>query len=150
MARASRSAQREPKEDTFAVDALEYITLRDRAKVIKTQMDSLKSRIMSVVDKGGRVDDKGNKWFDFPEPVLVGDVEYRGFERRRVPKEKLNEAAAFELLEEKGLLEECTMLVRQIDEEALAAAVWEKKITPEDLETMYPVEETFALYVTKA
>lgn len=88
-------------------------------------------------------DESGHRTVVLDEPIMgFGEVTYQ----RRVSY-GTNLERALEILTEHGLLEDCTRLDRQIDEEAVMTAVSDGRLDGELLSEMYPMKETFAVVV---
>jgi hypothetical protein len=90
------------------------------------------------------LDDKGNL-------ILELETEIEGvriLEKQRRTSRKIDEVVADEIILEKGL-EELYKVVRVIDEEALMAAMYDGKITEDELDAMFPSKVIWALNIKK-
>ena len=57
----------------------------------------------------------------------------------------MNSNAAEELLESRGLLDQCVQMIPVLDEEEIMKAYYEGELDEEDIDTMFPEKESFAL-----
>jgi hypothetical protein len=118
----------------------------------KLKMDTGKAEQADVRDQIIRAFDEiepdhdGHRVIVFDEPIEgYGSVAYQ----RRVTVVP-NTERALEILEEHNLLEECTVTIRSINEEALMNAVYDGRLAESLLTEMYPQKETFAVVVKRA
>ena len=118
----------------------------------KLKMDAGKAEQADVRDQIIRAFDEiepdhdGHRVIVFDEPIEgFGSVMYQ----RRVTVVP-NTERALEILAEHNLLEECTVTIKGIDEEALMNAVYDGRLAESLLTEMYPQKETFAVVVKRA
>jgi len=123
----------------------EYIKLKASIDVMESRSKELREKLMAEVDANGYEDNNGNIQLDFESPI---DGVLR-LEKQRRTSRKLDESVAMEILEEKNLVDDLTKLVRVIDEEAVMAALYEDKLTEEELDSMFPTTVTWALRTPK-
>lgn len=140
MARTADS-NRQITLDEFEMDARAYLHLRDSADEIKKQMNVLRDQILRRITESGEEDDKGHMWLELPQEV----GKYTAFKRQRRVTTSLDYGRAIELLEERGLLDQCTVMKPEVDEDAVVGAVWSGQLSQEDFNEMYPQKVTFAL-----
>jgi len=84
---------------------------RKMIKDITQRSDELKRKLMSILERSGKPDDKGSLWLEFDAPI-------GGFEavcRQRRAKVLLDEEKATEILDAAGVLEACTDVDITID-----------------------------------
>ena len=111
----------------------------------KAEQAKVRNQIIQAFDEI-EPDPEGHRVIVFDEPIEgFGSVVYQ----RRVTVVP-NTERALEILEEHGLLESCTVTVREIDQEALMSAVYDGRLAESLLSEMYPQKETFAVVVKRA
>lgn len=123
----------------------EFILAKREAARAKAHQDSLRDALLAELEAVGDKDDAGHYTFRLPE-AFEG---FYGLKRQRKITRKLDEAAAIEILEALPEHEEFFTSVRIIDEDAVMAALVEGTITEEQVDTMFPPSESFALLTEK-
>jgi hypothetical protein len=145
MARVKEEASRVPSEDDFNAKARQYIFVKKQVDFFESELKTLKERIFEEMDTNGETDGNGNLFVEL-------DSEIEGvklFQKQRRVSRKIDELRAEEVIAEKGLEEELYKTIRVIDEDALMAALYEGKLTEEDIEEMYPEKVVWALVMNK-
>lgn len=117
-----------------------FLSLKDRAAQLELMIKPLKQRISEEVDMNGDKDSKGHVWWNIGETLL---------QRQRRVKTSQDFEAAERIFNEKNLYDECVKFVPAINEDAVYAAFQEGRLTEEDLQEIYPVEESWALVIPK-
>lgn len=107
------------------------------------EMNKLRDPLMSHVSIHGDADEKGSQFWSFPQPVCVGDREYKGIKREARVSTTLNEDAAIQLAEDKKL-PGVVILVPQVDQDALYAAYQRGQITEAELDGLFEIKTTYA------
>jgi hypothetical protein len=123
----------------------EYIKIKATMTSMESRSKELRDILMAQIDSEGYEDNNGNLQLDFESPI---DGVVR-LEKQRRTSRSLNEDIAMEILEAKGLVDDLTKLVRVVDEEAVMAALYEDKLTEEELDSMFPTVVTWALRTPK-
>jgi hypothetical protein len=128
------------------VDLIRQIkVLRDEMAMFSEREKVIKQRIVDYVKSHGLADAKGSLSCDIDDDISgVARVVWQ----RRVSK-SLNADAAEELLTNKDLLDKCTAYVAVLDEEEIMKAYYEDQLTEEDIDTMFPSKENWALVMPK-
>ena len=145
MARVQPTEPRIADADALEVQAKEYAFLKKQVEYLEKQQKELREKLFSKIEELGEVDDKGNL-------VLPFEKEVEGFvgvmKQRRVSR-KIDEGVAEQMIYDKGLEEELYKMVRVVDEDALMAALYEGKLTEEEVDEMYPQNIVWALVMSK-
>lgn len=94
---------------------------RKMIKEITKRSDDLKKKLMGILERNGKPDDKGSLWLEFDQPI-------GGFEaicRQRRARVLLDPDKAAEILESKGdgVLESCTDVDITIDAEQMPRVI---------------------------
>jgi len=124
----------------------EYTTLGERIKELQELQKPLKERLSFIVDAEGEQDEKESYWIKFNEPV-AGVV---ALQHQRKVQIGLDMEAAVRILTERGLADTCLITVPAIDDDAVAAARFENKLTDADLDEMFPKKIVWALVPQRA
>lgn len=124
----------------------QYVTLKRRIDDLTKEQSVLKSELSDLVDKQGEVDDKGHIWLPLPESVEG----VSSLKRERRVTQSLDMDAAIVILTQKGLAERCIKPVPTIAEDEVMAALYEGKLTEEDVDTMFPKKITWAFITSKS
>lgn len=100
----------------------------------------------TILPAQGDSDDQGHVWIEFDEPVEdpSGKASVLGIKREKRVSRRLNPARAEEFLKRRKLWDDCTETVLVINEDAILAKAFEKKISDADLEGLYDVNESYA------
>jgi hypothetical protein len=103
----------------------------------------LRSRLMSILEDEGVPDDKGHLWLELPEAVDGTSK----LQRMKRVSQVLDQSLAEKEIGKLGLWEECVRTIEVVDEDAILALAFEKRI-PESLMTrLYEENVTWALYL---
>ena len=145
MARVKETAPRALQVNELTAQAKEYAFLKKQVEYLEKQQKELREKLFAKIEESGEVDDRGNLLLPF-------DEEIEGFvsvmKQRRVSR-KIDEGVAEQLIAEKNLEEELYKTVRIVDEDALMAALYEGKLTEEEIDEMYPQSIVWALVMNK-
>lgn len=101
-----------------------FLELRQAQRQIKDRLDEIRDELADVVERHGYEDDKGHIVLDLPKPI---DGMTKLVRQRRVTQ-TLNEQRAEALLKERGLWDRCSYIVQHIDEDEVAAVVFESSV----------------------
>lgn len=123
----------------------EFAKIKATMAVLESRSKELREKLFERLDQDGFEDDKGNILIELPTAI---DGVTRVEKQRRASR-KLDELAAETILEATGLEDKVYELKRVINEDALMAAYYEGEITEEQLDEMYPVKITWALFTVK-
>ena len=145
MARVKETAIRNLDETAIEVQAKEYAFLKKQTEYLEKQIKELREKLFSHIEESGEVDDKGNLILPFEK-----DIEgYTSVMKQRRVSRKIDAGVAEQLISEKNLEEELYKTVRIVDEDALMAALYEGKLTEEEVDEMYPQTIVWALVMNK-
>lgn len=116
-------------------------------KAKESHRDYLKSFIMSSFEP----DEEGNFFYEFPDPVNLGDYWCRGLKAQRRTSEWINDERAREIIEAHGLESRCIKQVvsEVIDYDELYAANQEGIIPDDEIDTVLEISESYALVKVK-
>jgi len=153
MATRKRTVTRRSRIDLQPTvkDYLLNRSMRERSAFYE---DKLKKELMLALEEGGTLE--GGTWsLPLEEPMTF--VEYKGgkpkekmivgIERRERKSTSMNHDKAMALLERKKLVADCTSTILVINEDAVLAANYSKKITDKELAAIYEDSSTFAFYL---
>lgn len=110
------------------------------AKAATARKNELRDRMLEAIEREGYEDDKGHVYLDLPEEIDG----YSKIQRQRRVSQGLDHEATEELLKAKNLWKDCTRVVRVIDEEEVAKAVFDGRLTKEEWDSLIQTKETFA------
>jgi hypothetical protein len=105
-------------------------------------------------DEGCRTDDRGNRYYDFTEPLFIGGTAYAGLQAQRRVYSEIDIGATEHLLRRLGtdpfdrVFRQVT--IRQFDEDALYMLNQEGLVSDEDLDSLLIEKESWALVAVKA
>jgi chaperonin cofactor prefoldin len=141
MARVSAKSRSVKPIDEIAAEVLEYQVIKGQVDELEKRKKALRDSLMEIVKVLGEPDDKGHLWM--PLDAEVGGVCSVMAERR--VSQSLNEERAQEILEERGLTERCTKMVRVVDHDEVMACLYDEELTEHDVDAMFDNNVTFAL-----
>lgn len=124
----------------------QYVTLKRRIDDLTKEQSVLKSELSDLVDQQGETDDKGHVWLPLPEEV-DGVVSLK---RERRVSQSLDMDAAILILTQKGLAERCIKPIPTVAEDEVMAALYEGKLTEDDVDAMFPKKITWAFITSKS
>lgn len=142
MARVGASREIDPVDD-LTMEIAEYSRIKEQVDDLSKRQKELRDSLLGAIENLGETDDQGNFWMELPKPV--GDV--RVLKRQRRVTQTLNQERALQLLEENGLLDQCSQMVRVVDEDALMAAKWDGALTEEQIDSMIDTKVVWALHL---
>jgi len=131
--------------DNFETQVREYARLKSSMEILETRQKELREFIFTAIDNSGYEDDKGNVVLELPSEI-EGIV--RVEKQRRVSR-KVDELAAEEIIAEHKLEDELYTTVRIIDQDAIMSALYEGKLSEDEVDRMYPPVVTWALRTAK-
>jgi hypothetical protein len=142
MARTVRRPQAAAPLALDDVPALleKYLDMRKTADEFQGKVDEMKKLLSTAVDTHGFVDDKGNRWIEFEEPIEG----VTALKRERRVSRSLDPVRAETVLKRLGLWEECTEEVRVIDEDKILGAGFEGRIKKGVLDSLWTESESWA------
>ena len=117
----------------------QYLALKQEMKFLSERESELKKRLLTSVESMGEVDGKGH---------IVLEIDGTKLTKQRKVSNALNMDVAEQIIKEKGLEDTCIKMVPQIDSEAIMAAFYKKKLTEEEIESMFPEKVSYAFLVS--
>jgi len=125
--------------------ARQYLQFRKGREGLQKNEDVIKKSIMESLTNEGSPDDKGNRFYYFPESL--DDVQ--GVKRERRISQVMDEDAALELVAKYGLESSCLETITVLNEDGLLAANFEGKIPDSEMSALYTERESFAFILVK-
>ena len=141
MARVSANGRNRQPVDDITREVLEYQTLKQQIDDLDKRAKVLRDSLMEAVKIVGDADDKGHLWMELDEEI---NGVHSVLAERRV-SQSLNEERAQEIIEERGLTERCTKMVRVVDHDEVRACLYEEALSEADLDEMFDRKVTWAL-----
>jgi glycine/D-amino acid oxidase-like deaminating enzyme len=123
----------------------EYVKVKSGMDVLEARQKELREKLFAQIDLLGEVDSDGNIQLVFDEPI---DGVARIEKQRRVAR-KLDEEAAIALTQELGIYDDVFEMKPVLNEDALMAALYEDKLTEEQLDSIFPPKITWAFWTRK-
>lgn len=141
MARVStKSRARQPMDD-LGREVMEYQVLKQQIDDLDKRAKVLRDSLMESAKILGESDDKGHLWMELDEEING----VRAVLAERRVSQSLNEERAQQILEERGLLERCTKMVRVVDHDEVMACLYDELVTETDVDEMFDNKITWAL-----
>jgi hypothetical protein len=145
MARVKDIEPRMSDDNDFGYQAKQYVFVKKQVEFFETELKRLKEKIFEHMDSEGEVDGSGNLFVE-----LDNEIEgVKTFQKQRRVSRKINPEMADNVIMSKGLESELYKTIQVIDEDALMAALYEGKLTEEEIELMYPEKVIWALVMNK-
>lgn len=142
MARVAAPREVDPVDD-LTMEIAEYARLKEQVDELSKRQKQLRDSLLEAIENLGEADDQGHLWLELPKEI--GGV--RTLQRQRRVTQSLNQERALDLLSSLGLTDECTTLVRVVDEDSLMAAKWDGKITEDQMDSMIDTKIVWALHL---
>jgi len=145
MARIKEEESRVAGPNDFETQARQYIFVKKQVDFFESELKKLREQIFEHVDTSGEVDGSGNLFVE-----LLSEIEgVKTIQKQRRVSRKINPEMADNIIMSKGLDGELYKTIQVIDEDALMAALYEGKLTEEEVELMYPEKVVWALILNK-
>jgi hypothetical protein len=145
MARVKEEEPRVPAVDDFESQAKQYIFFKKQVEYFESELKSLREKLFEDIDANGEVDGSGNLFVELSSEI---DGVTMLQKQKRVSR-KIDPQMADNLIVSKGLESELYKTIQVIDEDALMAALYEGKLTEEEVDLMYPQKIVWALILNK-
>ena len=145
MARVKEEEPRVPAVDDLESQAKQYIFFKKQVEYFESELKSLRERLFEDIDANGEVDGSGNLFVELSSEI---DGVTMLQKQKRVSR-KIDPQMADNLIVSKGLENELYKTIQIIDEDALMAALYEGKLTEEEVDLMYPQKIVWALILNK-
>jgi translation initiation factor IF-2 len=131
--------------DDFNSQMREYVKLKASLTVLEARQKELRDKLFENIVSEGIEDSNGSWVYELPDPI-DGVVK---FEKQRRTTRKLDELAADQIITSKKLEQVAYKTIQVIDEEAVYSLLYDGTLTEEDIDTMFPITETWALMTKK-
>lgn len=145
MARVKEEEPRVPAVNDLEAQAKQYIFFKKQVEYFESELKSLREKIFEDIDANGEVDGSGNLFVELSSEI---DGVTMLQKQKRVSR-KIDPQTADNLIVSKGLENELYKTIQIIDEDALMAALYEGKLTEEEVDLMYPQKIVWALILNK-
>lgn len=123
-----------------------FLELKRQINSLTTEQKKIQPEIVAWLKDTIEPDASGHYVYELEEPVEG----FTGLTLVRAVSNGVDDEAIREVLSEKGLLESCTTTIEVIDEDAVAQAVLDGKITEDEFLRMYPQKIQYRLTTPKA
>jgi hypothetical protein len=145
MARVKEEEPRASEVNEFEAQAKQYIFFKKQLEYFESEIKSLREKLFEKIDTDGEVDGSGNLFVE-----LSNDIDgVTMLQKQKRVSRKIDEQMADNLIVSKGLEKELYKTIQIIDEDALMAALYEGKLTEEEVDLMYPQKIVWALILNK-
>jgi len=134
-----------PVVDPLIQKFRDFISFKTRIDSLTKEQNVLKEELNQYVIENGVEDDRGHINFELPEEVDG----FRRLQRQRKVSLGLDMDAAILILTKKGLADRCIKSIPTVAEDEVMAALYEGKLTEEDIDTMFPKKVTWAFIPKK-
>lgn len=123
----------------------QYLQFRKGREGLQKNEDFVKKSLMELLAEEGMPDEKGNRFFDLPDPVDG----IKGVKRERRSSQVMDEEFALELIRKYGLEESCLQTITVINEDGILAANFSGVIPDDEISALYTEKESFAFVLVK-
>ena len=107
-------------------EAKQYLELKKQIKFLEERQKEIKDRLNDAVKELGETDGRGHITLELDEDLKITN-------QRRVSK-TLNMDVADTLLEERGIKEDCIIMIPTVSEDAIMAAFYKGQLSEEDID----------------
>lgn len=133
-------------EEGITAKVRKFISIKNQLADLSKEESALKKELSELVDSTGDVDDKGHKWIYLPVEVEG----YKALQRQRRVSQSIDSETVARILSEKKLKDRCYKLVPVLDENEILTCMYEKLLTEEEVDSMYPKSITWAFVPSKS
>lgn len=139
-----------PSREVSAVNPIvekfrDFVHYKSRIDTLSKEQNLIKEELNQYVIENGVEDDRGHINFELPEEVDG----FKRLQRQRKVSLGLDMDAAILILTKKGLAERCIRAVPTVAEDEVMAALYEGKLTEEDIDAMFPKKISWAFIPKK-
>lgn len=131
--------------DSLVAQVREYAKVKSSIEVMEGRSKELREKLFDAIETLGFEDDKGNIQLEL-ETEVEGIVR---LEKQRRVSRKIDEGVAEGIIAKHGLEDELYKTIRVVDEDALMAAMYQGKLTEEEVDEMFPSKVVWALMPRK-
>jgi hypothetical protein len=117
-------------------EAKQYLALKEQIKFLSDRQSEIKRRLNEAVQELGEVDGRGHITLELDEDIKITN-------QRRVSK-ALNMDVADTLLAERGIKDDCIIMIPTVSEDAIMAAFYKGQLSEEDIDSMFPAKVSYA------
>lgn len=139
---AEKKLRRRPALPDVRQAVRDWLLQDDAVKAFSERLSETRKLLLTILEEKGNTDDKGSQWIRFPEDPVEGRV--NAIKRERRVGRRLNEERTEEYLTKRKLYHQCTETVVVLSEEKILDLNFKGKISDEDLDALYDVNETWA------
>jgi hypothetical protein len=125
--------------------AAQWLTLKAEITIVDQRAKRLRKSLLDIVENEGEPDSSGHRYFDFDEPIKIGEKTYSAIKREVRTSTYLDEEKAEERLREKGLYDEAVEVVKRLSQDRIYVLYQEDRLSDGDIEYMFTKSETYAL-----
>lgn len=129
----------------FNTQVAEYVRLKASIKLMEARTKELNKTLTEKITEQGYEDSEGNWILDLENPIDG----FTYLEKQRRVSRKIDESVAEDLISSLGIEDEVYEMVKTLSEEKLMAAYYDGKITEAQLDSMFPVAVSWALWTKK-
>jgi hypothetical protein len=122
--------------ESLTNEAKQYIALKEQIKFLSDRQSEIKKRLNEAVQELGEVDGRGHITLELDEDIKITN-------QRRVSK-TLNMDVADQLLVERGIKDDCIIMIPTVSEDAIMAAFYKGQLSEEDIDAMFPAKVSYA------
>jgi hypothetical protein len=141
MARVAESKRKASPMDSVEAQVREFKYLKKETDELGKRSKVIRDDLMKLVENTGFEDDQGHYWLEFDDGIDGTDA----LQRQRRVSRSLDEDQAEEVLKTAGIWEECTDLVRVVNEDRVMQALYDEKLNDVAVDKIYPPKITWAL-----
>lgn len=145
MPRVAKPSRTISTENPLIEKFRNFVSLKSRIDSLSKEQNKIKEELTEYVMENGQEDDRGHIRVDLPEEVDG----YTAIQRQRRVSQGLDMDAAILILTKKGLAERCIKSIPTVAEDEVMAALYEGKLTEQDIDAMFPKKITWAFVPTK-
>lgn len=143
MARIAKTTREPQPMGTLDANVREYKYLKDEIDTLTKRQKEIRDDLMAIIESEGYADDQGHWWYELDEPVDG----VASLQRQRRVSRSLDEEAAEEILKNQSLWDRCTEVRRVVNQDAVYEALYDEKLTEEDIDAIFPAKTTWALFL---
>lgn len=123
-------------KENLTNEAKQYLALKEQIKFLSDRQSEIKKRLNEAVQELGEVDGRGHITLELDEDIKITN-------QRRVSK-ALNMDVADALLAERGIKDDCIIMIPTVSEDAIMAAFYKGQLSEEDIDSMFPAKVSYA------
>lgn len=145
MAKAAKPSRQISAVNPIVEKFREFVHYKSRIEILTKEQNVIKEELNEFVIENGVEDDRGHINFELPEEVDG----FRRLQRQRKVSLGLDMDAAILILTKKGLADRCIKSIPTVAEDEVMAALYEGKLTEQDIDAMFPKRISWAFIPKK-